>query len=255
MSGRESDTGGITPDTGAFRASEQDIDELQRPVRAGEDGPEGYTRHAARQGDTISMIAIGSGHFWETIWNDGENAELKDKRKNEEALLPRDVVFIPPLRKKQESGETEARHRFRRRGVPLELILVFVDHEQNPRSGHEYTILFDTGEERAGSRDGDEQLKEPLLPDVRSGEIRVTDPDTSGETVKTFELGEMDPVDTVAGIQKRLINLGYDCERIGDRFDSSTRHAIARFQEDQGLNPTGEACRKTRDKLVDMHNS
>jgi N-acetylmuramoyl-L-alanine amidase len=72
----------------------------------------------ARQGDSIPSLAHENGHFWETVWNDGANAELRQKRPRPNQLAPGDEVAIPDLRPKKKSGATEQKHRFVRRGVP-----------------------------------------------------------------------------------------------------------------------------------------
>ena len=84
-----------------------------------------------RQGDCAESIAFEKGLFWETIWNDGRNAELKNERQSPNELLPGDRIFVPD--NAQERGllrDGAEASRFGRKGVPSKLDLVIqVDGE------------------------------------------------------------------------------------------------------------------------------
>lgn len=77
--------------------------------------------HTVAPGECISSIAFQHGFFWETLWEHGDNAELKEKRKDPNVLHPGDVVMIPDLTLKEESCATEQVHEFRLKGVPARL--------------------------------------------------------------------------------------------------------------------------------------
>jgi peptidoglycan hydrolase-like protein with peptidoglycan-binding domain len=64
----------------------------------------------------------------------------------------------------------------------------------------------------------------------------------------------MDPITETVGIQKRLRNLGFNCEPTGE-MDDATASAIARFQKKHALEPTGEPGASTIDKLKSRHGS
>ena len=81
------------------------------------------TEYEVQNGDCISSIAFNHGFFWETLWNDGSNSELKSKRKDPNILREGDVVHIPDLTLKEESGATEKCHSFKLKGVPAKLKL------------------------------------------------------------------------------------------------------------------------------------
>ena len=95
----------------------------------------GQGNYFVKQGDCIYSIAKAHGFLWETLWDLPENAELKQMRKDPAVLYPGDRVFIPDLRKKEEPGETEKRHRFRLKGTPSKLVLRFLDDKGQPRAG------------------------------------------------------------------------------------------------------------------------
>lgn len=79
--------------------------------------------YKAKQGDCISSIAFTHGFFWETLWTHPKNSALKTKRKDPNILGSGDIVHIPDIRKKEEAGGGESRHRFKIKGVPAKLRL------------------------------------------------------------------------------------------------------------------------------------
>src|SRR5687768_3491335 len=89
--------------------------------------PVGNGDYIVKRGDTISSIADKHGHFWETIWNQPENAALKNARQHPEILLPGDRLTIPPLQLKKEKIKTLALHRFKRKGIPSKIEYTVVD--------------------------------------------------------------------------------------------------------------------------------
>jgi hypothetical protein len=56
-----------------------------------------------------------------------------------------------------------------------------------------------------------------------------------------LQLGNMNPVDFLSGVQSRLKNLDYYEGDVSGQLDDATRQAILEFQEDHGITPTGEA--------------
>ncbi len=83
------------------------------------------TEHTVRQGECIHSLAERYGFFPDTLWDHAENRDLRDLREDSNILQPGDVVHIPDLTEREESGSTDERHRFRRRGVPAMLRVVF----------------------------------------------------------------------------------------------------------------------------------
>lgn len=245
-------------------------------------GPIGEEGHIVRQGECISSIADRYGFFWETIWNDAGNAELKEKRKNPDLLLPGDRLVIPEKRRKEESGATEERHRFRRIGVPIELVVRILkdrsewgayghDPDDNdddsyndapapvesrgdpePEANEPYSLEVE-GETLEGTTDGDGVLRERIQPKARRGRL-VLRRGKQDERVIDLLLGQMDPVSEPIGAAKRLCNLGYRC-RLETKLSESIAAALKAFQADHGLDETGRLEKDTQDKLISVHGS
>lgn len=79
--------------------------------------------HRVTQGDCLLSLAQEHGFDWETLWNHPDNAELKRRREDPNALKPGDVVAIPERQEKQETASGESRTQFRRKGALARLRL------------------------------------------------------------------------------------------------------------------------------------
>jgi hypothetical protein len=220
-------------------------------------GPIGEGDYVVEQGDCIESIAFKMGLFWETIWEDPHNAELRRIRKNPNVLLPGDRVFVPAKRQKEVSLAVDQKHRFRLKGVPSVLqIRLLTDNE--PRANEPFRVEIIEAEEidsglvsgpagpaPAGRTDEHGNLSIRVQPNWRKLRLRVGD--TEDEYI--LDLGCVDPPDEVTGVQARLNDLGFDCGPEDGELGPRTRAALEAFQEEQGLDVTGEPDEATRDKL------
>jgi len=220
-------------------------------------------KHIVKQGDCISSIAFKYDLFPEAVWDHPDNADLKKKRKDPNALLPGDSVVIPDKETKEETCATDQLHRFRRKGVPEKLRIRFLDDDDNPRKGIPYILDIRTKSGRPvplikNKTDSKGFLEETIPPDASEGEITLGEGDD--QKVHTIKLGHLDPIDTLSGIQARLNNMGYDCGEIKKKkkkkekkIDEMTRNALRTFQRDNDLNlitdDATEVDKDTRDKI------
>lgn len=197
--------------------------------------------YTVKQGDCISSIATRHGLFWEKVWNHPNNTKLKEKRKNPNVLLPGDVIFIPDKEEKEESGTTEQKHSFRRKGVPAKLRLI-VEHDDIPISDTPFVLEVD-GKLYQGKTDMKGFLEVSIDPAAKRGRLKV------GDLEMELQLGAMDPLDENIGVQERLQNLGFYEGELDGVIGSETKEAIALFQRAVGLEETGELDEATRQKL------
>jgi hypothetical protein len=200
-----------------------------------------------KQGDCISSIAEKYGHFWEKLWDHPNNAELREKRKDPNVLYPGDIVFIPDKEEKQESAATEQRHRFRKNGVPAWLRLRLLNYGE-PRANESYILDID-GVLFSGTTNADGELECVIPPDAKRGRLRF------GEEHDEYilELGSVDPITEISGVQARLNNLGFDCGAADGAMRSETQAALMEFQKEHELPQSGEPDEKTRNKLLEAH--
>lgn len=208
--------------------------------------------HTVKAGECVSSIADRYGHFPRTIWNAPENAELKTLRKDQSVLLAGDRVFIPELRATEVESKPNARHRFRRHGVPSKIEIQFIEAAGEPMSGRKYRLEID-GRPVEGATDADGWLIEFVPPRAAEGKLVF---ETGEEQI--LKLGYLDPVDTIGGLQDRLRNLGYPCG--GDARDElgpGTRAAVRAYRADIGLSipeePDSAVLDETRSKLKQQH--
>lgn len=209
-------------------------------------GPVGGGEHVVKEGECIASIAKETGHFCDTIWEDENNAELRGTRKDQYVLLPGDRVHIPPLRERWEAGkQTEMRHRFLRKGWP-EVLRFRVLSDGQPRGNEPYVIDVD-GNEFTGTTDPEGNLVCPIVPDARRARLRVGEGEGAFE--REFQLGALDPIAAISGVQARLNNLGFDCGPVDGVCGPRTRAALSDYQHRRGMEVTGMPDDATRKRL------
>lgn len=202
--------------------------------------------HTVSRGDSIPSLAHNNGHFWETLWNHPQNAELKALRKTPNILNPGDEVFIPELRLKNVSKGTDATHKFERKGVPAKIRMQLMMLGE-PRKNEPYTLVLDD-KTIEGTTDGDGFVEAFIRPNCPGGKLILTN---TGEEIP-ISLGHLNPIDTVSGVRQRLSNLGFYCGD-GDEVDDATKIALSQFQGAHGLPKTSEIDDATRSKLQSLH--
>ena len=205
--------------------------------------------YTVQQGDCISSIAFEQGFIPDTIWNHPSNSQLKSLRKDPNILYPGDTVYIPDKEVKWEPRPTDAKHEFKKLGVPAMLRLQVFDGEK-PRANQSYILVID-GKTLTGTTDGDGKLEQPIAPNAKGGKLTIGD----DKCEYPLQLGRIDPIDQLSGVQARLNNLGYDCGSPDGNMSDRTRNALTDFQHRFQLPETGEADAETLNKLKILHDT
>ncbi len=213
------------------------------------DGPVGSGDYRIKQGDDLASIAWQRGHDLDTIWNHADNAEVKQKRENPQILIPGDRIHIPDIETKQESGGTEQRHSFRRKGAQPKLSVRFLTRGE-PRADQPFRINLNGQNIIQGNLDEDGALEQVLPFGTDKVTVYVGEPEF--EDRFEFTMGGLDPVTELTGMQARLLNLGYACPQNGE-LDEGTQGALSSFQADNDLEVTGQPDDATQQAILDSH--
>ncbi len=207
------------------------------------------TPHTVVQGECVSSIAGQTGFLWETIWNYPANSLLKSLRKDPNVLLPGDVIFIPRKIAKEIGCATETKHCFVLKGVPCLLRLQVLDNDEI-QANVSYTLVVE-GKVFQGTTDSEGKLVHPIPYNATSAKLIV------GPQQREYllDLGELDPITEMTGVQGRLRNLDYYAGDLDGQLNEETRLALEAFQAKETLSVTGAPDLPTREKLQKVHGS
>jgi len=199
------------------------------------------------EGECINSIAFQYGFFWQVVWDAAANAALREKRASPNTLVPGDIVHVPEKRVRLEACVTAQTHTFKMIGVPALFRVQAFDGDQR-RANQKYELTID-GVKHSGTSDEDGYLQAPMPPTAKKATLVI------GPTRDTYEfsLGQLEPISEIAGVQARLLNLGYDCGEPDGNLNETTKEALSQFQRFSGLKATGEPDDATRAKLVELH--
>lgn len=212
--------------------------------------PMGFGEYEVVAGDCITSVADAHGHFWQTLWEHPENAELKRTRQDPNVIRVGDKLHVPELEAKDENGPTEQRHRFRKLGVPA-MFRVQLLRGKRPRAGLKFTLMVDVAMHQ-GLTDAEGLIAVPLAPGARSATLLLHTAD--GDERLEFDLGHTEPVETIQGVQQRLRNLGL-LKEITGKVDQGMASAVSLFQRRMGIEPDGLVNDDFRKQLRDAHGS
>jgi hypothetical protein len=204
-------------------------------------------KHTVGQGESIPSIAAGNGFFSDTIWNHPENAKLKDLRKDMNVLLAGDEVFIPEKELREESGATEQKHRFKRKGEPHKLKLVLLSMGK-PRANEDYVLDID-GRLLKGKTDASGKIEQKIPGNAGSATLILR----GGKEKHALSIGNLDPIDEVSGVKQRLNNLGFNCGAEDGNMNEALSGALSKFQAKYNLPVTGKIDDAVRAKLKEFY--
>ncbi len=208
-----------------------------------------------RQGDCLTKIAARFGFAdYRVIYNHPDNAEFKKRRPNPDVIFPGDVLVIPDKEDKSVAVPTGGKHRFQVKRPPKRVLrIAFRTSEDQPLAGAGYTLSFGD-QEIEGETDGDGVLEAEVPHDLDRATLLIDGAEHD------LQVGSLNPITSapdggVSGAKARLANLGYDAPPVDGKMDVATAAALAAFQRDHGLDPSGDLDDATRKKLQSVHGS
>ncbi|WP_377705329.1 peptidoglycan-binding protein [Pseudoduganella sp. UC29_71] len=200
-------------------------------------------QHKIVDGECGSMLAYRHGLLPTTVWEHEANTALRDSRESLYILAAGDLLTVPARRPRMAEVAAGSDVTLRRLGVPERLRIRFLSFDDSPRAGLSYllTVESESGAVvpvRSGLTDEDGFVDAGIPPDAVTAEI-VLGYGNQRETHR-FALGKAAPITTVQGWQTRLANLGYYTGDHSGVLNPGTKLAIAQFQRDRALPPSGE---------------
>lgn len=214
-------------------------------------GPIGTGDHIVRIGECVSSIAKKHGLFWESIWHEPANADLRAARKSPNVLLPGDRLTLPDKKRKDEPIAPEQRHRFVRRGEPSSLNMRFTVFGK-PRANAMYEAYIDRKLVQEGTLDGNGGVEVPLPSNARRAKFMIYDEYGEADEYEIW-LRHVPPITEISGLQARLANLGFPCGRNARRFGPAIAQALETFQREHDLPTTGLPDKTTRARILELH--
>lgn len=210
--------------------------------------------HDVKQGDTLIGLAAKNGFpDADTLLNDPQNATLKENRKDPGVLLPGDKVFIPSRELRQEPAATDARHTFKVTRPKAWIRLAVKDADGVALANKKYQLTVE-GKITSGTVPEGGIIEQQVPVDARSGQLTVYLSDTPNDVeIWELQLGYMDPLDSITGVQARLNNLGFDCGDPTGVVDEPTTRAIKAFQARIGIEQTGAIDDTLKEKLTSYY--
>lgn len=197
-------------------------------------------------GDTVSRIAGATGFAPDTIWSHPDNAELRATRDHMDVLGVGDQLTVPDLTLKSVSVAACKRYRFRRKGVPMRLIVQILNVWGDPRKNEPYRLIVD-GSPLSGTTDNNGVIREYLPTSASEAKLRLKDLEFD------LAIGVLEPKSELLGAQQRLSNLGFPCMADNGEMGQSTLLALIRFQRLAKIEETGRLDNATRDALNNYH--
>lgn len=209
-------------------------------------------QHTVVQGDTILRIARQYGYKSSiALYNHPSNAEFKAIRPDPNLIFPGDIITIPAKKEKF---------------MPLRASSINTFVVQNEKEYFRLQISYEDGEDITGKRmvlNIGSQTIETLLPSDGLIEVELNSNDALTGTVdlylkedastpsKSFSVrvGNLDPIDTLSGVQGRCNLLGFDCGVVDGIMGKKTRVGVKEFQYEHELEVDGIPGPKTKAAL------
>ncbi|MBL8743201.1 MAG: peptidoglycan-binding protein [Myxococcales bacterium] len=213
--------------------------------------------YVIRQGDYITKLGHTLGFDALTVWNDPKNAGLRERRPDPDMLHPGDLLWIPDAPDHRRlSVKAGATNRYAAH-IPKKAIDLKIQIGGEALPKEPYMILGLGPEPVEGETDERGHLVTKVDVSVREIEVILT----RKERTLRLRIGDLDPVDTLAGLRKRLLHLGYyQPTKVGIENEDATDgdalvSALKSFQAHEKLTVSGKLDEDTRKALQGAHGS
>lgn len=210
-------------------------------------------QHTVAQGETLLRIAKQYGYQTsKALYNHPSNAEFKALRPDPNLIYPGDKITIPPKKEKF---------------IPLRTNSINSFVVQNEKEYFRLQIIHEDGDDIAGKRivlNIGSQTIDTVLPADGLVEVELNENDSLTGQVDlylkedqsspsesfTAQVGHLDPIDTLSGVQARCNLLGFDCGTVDGINGAKTKAGVREFQQAQQLQVDGIAGPVTKSRLV-----
>lgn len=212
--------------------------------------------YVVRQGECIASVAVRNGFpDYTRIYFHPNNAEFRRSRPNPNIVDPGDTIYIPDLDPQVYDRPTDVQHKFLLKTEQVQLRIVVLDENGDPRAKASYRLRHYRGEV-TGVTGADGMIQHDIPPQLEQAMLYLTFPGKTGHAVTRewlLKIGNLDPIETISGVQARLNNLGYLCGEVDGVSGPKTQSAIRQFQEAEGLTVDGIAGPETCARLKSVY--
>jgi len=210
--------------------------------------------YTVQEGDCLSSLAQKARlASWKKIYFHANNADFRTLRPDPNVILPDDRLFIPDPDLTPDPADTDKRHPYVVKKDPTTLRIVMADEDNTPYANCPYRLRV-AGAQIEGTTDDTGLITEEIDAAAQTGELTVWWAEAPALHCKwNLQLGHLDPVEHVKGVQARLNNLAYNSGPVDGIVGPLTRGATRRFQEKWGLAVDGIAGPITKAKLKEIH--
>lgn len=207
----------------------------------------GSTSHTVLAGEGLDKIACRHGHAPETIWQHVDNRLLTANRLGWNVLAPNDVLSIPPVTQKFVSVRPGYRYFLVRHRLAARFRLRLAFGRQNI-ADTAYILELPGCDPVTGKTSGDGLIDIPVPAFASTAKLTLaTTPD---KVTFTLTLESLLPIQSDAGVQQRLRNLGFPYD---SPFHPWASGVIRRAEETFGLAHTGAISEELRKVLFSQH--
>ena len=207
--------------------------------------------HKVKQGEDLKKILKDPKYGMmriSKVLKDPKNAGLfknQDKDRDAAILNPGNKIFIPEKELREESGQTEKRHRFILKHERM-LILIIKNADGEPLRNQKYRLQIDD-DWFEGMTNDEGRLEQTISLDAEEGELHI-----AGQ-VRPLKVAHLDPITTVSGVQARLNNLGFNAGPVDGKKGPKTKAAVKEFQKSRNIAVDGIVGPQTRRHLKDAY--